>query len=147
MEKLKFSKSKICENKIEEIINESIPADSRIAFRIIFHDNNISLKKEDFYPTIMERNKNAMPDDTKQSKCQIGVFGVSVLNTYDKAVEYKEFCPSLRKKSPFCIAKGKVNENKGRISVFDENGHYEYFLYDPIDNNPYCDFGYCKKEK
>ena len=147
MDKLKFSKSKICEKKIEEIINESIPADSRMAFRIIFHDNKTALKKEDFYPTIMARNKNVMPDDTKQAKCEIGAFGVSVLNTYDKAVKYRETINSLRKKSPFCFAEGKVNENKGRISVSDENGHYEYFLYDPIDNNPCCDFEYCKKEK
>ena len=138
MKKENFEKSGICEKKVNEIIGIAFDGNDRSAFRIIKRENADSLLEQDFYPTIMEYNGYVMPMLDKQENKDVGKFGVSVFDTRDNLLNFKETVNSLRKYN--VIAKGVVDKNKGCVGVFEENGHYQYFLYDPVDNNPISDF-------
>lgn len=138
MKKEDFDKSSICDKKVNEIVDIAVDADNRSAFRIIKRDNVVSLLEKDFYPSIMEYNGYVMPTLDKQENKDVKQFGVSVFDTRDNLLNFKETVIPLRKYN--VIAKGVVDKNKGCVGLFEKSGHYQYFLYDPVDNNPISDF-------
>ena len=137
----KFENSKICSQKIKEILDCSIAADNRHAYRIIKHTNAIPLTTDDFLPSIMKENNNKMPNESKQINIKITNFGMSLLDNYNLTKQFIELCPAFRNKS-CTIAKGIVNEKKGVIGSFENNGHFQFYLFDPVNNNPVSDFKY-----
>lgn len=146
-DKIDFSNSEICDEKIKEILEKSKNADGSLAFRAIKHTDAQELKKEDFFPTIMERNYFMMPDETKQKERRVELFGVSVFDSFDGVYNLVQTVPTLRDEVK-CYAKGKVVESKGTIGEKDTNGHYQYYLFEPKSNekNPFTDFEYYKEE-
>lgn len=146
MTKNDFNKSGICNKKIDEIMRVSIDADNRNAYRIIMHPSNELIKKEDFYPTFILRNKNSIPSEEKQLNRDVEYFGVSLFDTYENVVNFKETVISFRDHDDYCFAKGVVDKNKGTMGIFESNGHFQFFLFDPVGNNPYQDFEYVEKE-
>ena len=145
MKKEDFINSKICDKKINEIILCSEECDSRAVFRAIKHTNDGPLLKSDFYPTFVERNKNVILSEAEQLNHNVDYFGVSVFDNYEQMLNVINTIPSLRKKT-LCHARGKLNSGKGVMGCFDSNSHFQYFLFDYENNNPYCDFDYFRKE-
>lgn len=145
--KIDFSKSGICDEKIEEILEKSKNADGRSAFRAIKHSKSENLKKEDFFPTIMEKNGFKMPDEKKQKKCRVEYFGMSVLDSFDNAYNLVQTVPALRNEVK-CYAVGTVVDSKGTISEKNAVGHYQYYLFEPNSNtkNPFTDFKYYEED-
>ncbi len=138
-----FSNSGIYLEKVTEILKNSKDADGRIAFRAIKHSKEELLKKEDFFPTIMERNSFEMPGIEKQKKSKLELFGVSVCDSFENVHNLIQSVPALRN-SVKCYAVGHVICNKGTIGEIDDKGHYQYYLFDPKsdEKNPYTDFTY-----
>lgn len=144
MDNTYFTKSGICSKKVDEIINNSILDDGKIAVRFIKHDSSTSLGPNDFMPSFIERNNGVIPTDEQQSSKGIKNFGVSVFDSIENAIAFQEFVPPFRDDY---IAIGKVDALKGSVGIFDINGHYQYFLFDPFDNNPCIDFDYYDKKE
>lgn len=145
MKKEYFINSKICDEKIKEIILCSEECDSRHVFRAIKHSKDCPLLKTDFYPTIVERHKNVIPDVDEQLNYEVKCFGVSVFDDYNQMINFIETVPALRRKT-LCHAQGTLDAKKGVMGCFDSNGHFQYFLFDHENNNPYCDFEYLREE-
>lgn len=143
-----FLNSEICVEKIKEILKNSENGDGRVAFRAIKHKSDVNLKKEDFYPSIMERNGFVMPCKERQLNKTIGSFGVSVCDTFDNVYKLIQAIPALRNVTK-CFAVGLIDANKGTVGKIDDQGHYQYFLFEPKNEskNPYVDFNYYKESE
>lgn len=121
------------------------------AYRIIKHTVDVEVTKTDFYPSVMERNDFEMPTfDIQNSIEKIGDFGVSCLDTLDHMKSFIETVTSFREnyeKNGWFIMKGKVQKGKGFASTTNRNGHFNYYLFDPINKNPIDDFIFIKEEE
>lgn len=121
------------------------------AYRIIKHSKDEVKSEKDFYPYIMEKNKKKpyeMPDYSDQDrKTSFEQFAVSCYDTREHLEQYIESVTSLRENfinNKWYIAKGFVNKELGFADKVDESssnlGHFNYYLYNPLENNPVCDF-------
>ena len=134
---------------IERIISKNPkPFYYKDVYRLIKHPKNKGLNEDVFLPTIMEINGNTMPPFEKQNrKTNLGLFSVSVYDSLEHIMLYFSSITSMREpleRGEYCLAKGKVHNKKGfgdkASESGDKIGHINYYLYDPINNNPVNDF-------
>ncbi|MCR5309253.1 MAG: hypothetical protein K6E21_04000 [Bacilli bacterium] len=142
----KFENSGIIPEKIKDIIKTAHDEHGKVAYRVIKHEQSLGLLESDFYPTFIQRNHGIAPDSEAQKKLKVEDFGMSVLETFSQLKDFLEAVPSLRKPPKF-NACGYINSCKGCVSYPENNGHFQYFLYDPINNNPRCDFNICEEDE
>lgn len=118
-------------------------ADKHVEYSEVYralHGYNVT--KEDFYPTIIERNskkKGKLFEPREQ-----GDYSVSVFRTM-KAIKLLFDSSMGFRNSHKAIAKGCTTKRRGYSYEADKKGHIDYFLYDYLENNPYEDFKYCEE--
>ena len=119
------------------------------AFRVIKNPKSEGMDKKFFYPSIMEYNNYEMPDHYIQDrKTNIQLFGTSCYDSKDNIMSYIESVTSLREaveNNLSFIAEGSVEKEKGFADKAVEEdgpkkGHFNYYIFDPIDNSPVSDF-------
>lgn len=137
-----FVNSLICAEKIEEICKLDFINYKELCYRAIKHTNDIALSIDDFLPSIMEKNNNAMPDaETQKKRKGYALFSVSINRSLEELKEIVQFVPTL-KNCVFSYAVGFYSKNKGVVTRPEDNGHIHYFLFDPEEKNPVSDFQY-----
>ena len=125
----------------EKILTCSSQREVSPAYRLIRHSPDDPIVKEDFYPSIMERNNGVMPSYEEQDrKTKISNFGVSVFVDENALDEYVQCIPSERNIKHF-VAKGSIKSTYGTASNTDERGHIDMFLFDPVQMNCYELYG------
>lgn len=138
----KFRNSGICSQKVKQIIAEKQGDYHPVCYRAIKHYDSFKLKKESFFPTFIERNNGKPPSEEKQIRYpDTGYFGTSLYFDVDLLKQVITSITSLRQ-SVKCIAKGATMKERGICSEPDNSTHFEYYLFDPFNNNPVDDFSY-----
>ena len=136
--------------KVDEILNKNPkPYYHKTAFRLIKHSHQKQITDADFYPSIMEyTGSGEMPSyEAQNRKTNLGLFGVSCFDTKEHLNSYLESVTSLREQfetENWFIVKGFVNRHLGFADQILQSGpkigHFNYFLFDPINKNPKDDF-------
>lgn len=142
----RFDKSKIIASKIPLVIEDSKGSMRKICFRGIRHEKSDDLIANDFMPTFIEKNNYSVPDASIQEGQSVAsYFGMSL---YESLPALRNACKSIRSLRKIkSFAQGFTDEAKGTTSCPDPFTHFQYYLFDPFGNNPYCDFRYVDNEE
>lgn len=131
-----FEHSKISLQIINIILKHSSRANGETAFRLVNKTATHELTIEDFIPTFMENfNKETIQEKTE--KKEIEFFGLSMFYSYEKMMDFRKFIPKLKKR---VASVGYLDSNKGGVGKKDKNTHFQFYLFDPKNLNPYNDF-------
>lgn len=80
-------------------------------------------------------NKEIIQEKTE--KKEIEFFGLSMFYSYEKMMDFRKFIPKLKKR---VASVGYLDSTKGGVGKEDKNTHFQFYLFDPTNLNPYNDF-------
>lgn len=132
-----------CDEIKLKISKKAKKGEGKFGFRIIGHSSTEKLTEEDFYPTLFKKFNNTIPSPSDQKKLSVSDFGTSVLESLEDAKMYRLTIPSLRNG---VLSKGPILNKRGLVGQTNGKGHFDYYLFDPINNSPCDDFTYVSGE-